>query len=76
MASPRIRRRGAGRGSLQITTTPLRGKALPSSRNATGVPAFAAHHPKPGARQMSDKTLDDLFYDGLKDIYYAERNIL
>ena len=25
---------------------------------------------------MSDKTLDDLFYDGLKDIYYAERNIL
>jgi ferritin-like metal-binding protein YciE len=25
---------------------------------------------------MSSKTLDDLFYDGLKDIYYAERNIL
>jgi ferritin-like metal-binding protein YciE len=25
---------------------------------------------------MSDKTLDDLFYDGLKDIYYAERKIL
>jgi ferritin-like metal-binding protein YciE len=25
---------------------------------------------------MSDKTLNDLFYDGLKDIYYAERNIL
>ena len=25
---------------------------------------------------MSDKTLDDLFYDGLRDIYYAERQIL
>jgi ferritin-like metal-binding protein YciE len=25
---------------------------------------------------MSDKTLDDLFYDGLRDIYYAERKIL
>ena len=25
---------------------------------------------------MADKTLQDLFYDGLKDIYYAERKIL
>lgn len=25
---------------------------------------------------MKDKTLEDLFYDGLKDIYYAERKIL
>ena len=25
---------------------------------------------------MADKTLKDLFYDGLKDIYYAERKIL
>jgi len=25
---------------------------------------------------MADKTLDDLFYDTLKDIYYAERKIL
>ena len=25
---------------------------------------------------MSANTLDDLFYDGLKDIYYAERKIL
>lgn len=25
---------------------------------------------------MADKTLNELFYDGLKDIYYAERQIL
>jgi ferritin-like metal-binding protein YciE len=25
---------------------------------------------------MAEKTLNDLFYDGLKDIYYAERKIL
>jgi ferritin-like metal-binding protein YciE len=25
---------------------------------------------------MAEKTLNDLFYDGLKDIYYAERQIL
>ena len=25
---------------------------------------------------MKTKTLDDLFYDGLKDIYYTERKIL
>ena len=25
---------------------------------------------------MSGKTLDDLFYEALKDLYYAERNIL
>ena len=25
---------------------------------------------------MTEKTLDNLFYDGLKDIYYAERKIL
>lgn len=27
-------------------------------------------------RDMKDKTLDTLFYDGLKDIYYAERKLL
>jgi ferritin-like metal-binding protein YciE len=25
---------------------------------------------------MAEKTLDTLFYDTLRDIYYAERNIL
>ena len=25
---------------------------------------------------MAEKTLNDLFYDALKDVYYAERKIL
>ena len=33
-------------------------------------------HPAKGGRTLAEKTLETLFHDTLKDIYYAERNIL
>jgi ferritin-like metal-binding protein YciE len=49
-----------------------------SARNhATVEPFFGQRHQTPGDKIMaSEKTLDDLFLDTLKDIYYAERQIL
>jgi ferritin-like metal-binding protein YciE len=38
--------------------------------------AYITHFHTMGEEPMAEKKLDDLFYDTLKDIYYAERQIL
>jgi hypothetical protein len=59
----------------------------PSSRGASAIPMESErkllrdvpidqHHPVPRRMPMTVKTMEDLFVETLKDIYFAERHIL
>ena len=65
-------RRRARRPSVRRRLTAHRGNGRGGcSRSRRGTTPS-----KRGTPVMGDKTLNDLFYDGLKDIYYTERKIL
>jgi ferritin-like metal-binding protein YciE len=65
---------GAGETCLEGTATTY---TVPLATGTTEAGArFRSHTLRKESRNMAEKKLSDLFYDGLKDIYYAERKIL
>src|SRR5690606_16267155 len=62
--------------SRATSGTRLRSMRRARERSRRGGRSKPSPHHQTRDRKMAEKTLDDLFLDTLKDIYYAERQIV